>query len=51
MVGISNERLTKAIVFGWYEGLYGKVKKKGMKRETGQIWSGCVATEMDGSNV
>merc|ERR1711867_105278 len=38
VVRMGNERLTKAMVFGWYEGLEGKAKKKGMKRKTVLYW-------------
>ena len=31
---MGNERLTKAIVLGWWEGLEGRDKMKGRKRKT-----------------
>ena len=34
VVRMGNDRLAKAMVFGWYEGLEGKAKMKGMKRKT-----------------
>ena len=33
-----NDRLTKLIVVGWYEGLKGKDKKKGVKVRTVLYW-------------
>ena len=38
MVRMGNDRLTKAMVFGWYEGLEGKAKKKGRQRKTVLYW-------------
>ena len=38
VVRMGNERLTKAMVFGWYEGLEGKEKRKGKKRKTVLYW-------------
>ena len=38
MVRMGNDRLTKAMVFGWYEGLERKEKKKGIKRKTVLYW-------------
>ena len=38
VVRMGNERLTKAMVFGWYEGLEGKAKMKGRKRKTVLYW-------------
>ena len=34
VVRMGNDRLVKAMVFGWYEGLEGKPKMKGRKRMT-----------------
>ena len=38
VIRMGNERLTKAMVFGWYEGLEGKEKRKGKKRKTVLYW-------------
>ena len=38
VVRMGNDRLTKAMVFGWYKGLEGKAKMKGMKRKTVLYW-------------
>ena len=35
---MGNERLTKAVVLGWYEGLEGKEKMKGRKKKTILYW-------------
>ena len=40
VVRMGNDRLTKAMVFGWYEGLEGKEKKMGRKRKTILYWKG-----------
>ena len=38
VVRMENDRLTKAMVFGWYEGLEGKDKMLGRKRKTVLYW-------------
>ena len=38
VVRMENDRLTKAMVFGWYEGLEGKDKMMGRKRKTVLYW-------------
>lgn len=38
VVRMGNERLTKAAVFGWYEGLEGTEKMRGKKRKTVLYW-------------
>ena len=38
VVRMGNDRLTKAMVFGWYEGLEGKEKMLGRKRKTVLYW-------------
>ena len=38
VVRMENERMTKAAVFGWYEGLEGKEKMPGRKRKTVLYW-------------
>ena len=38
VVRMRDERLTKAMVFGWYEGLDGKPMMKGRKRKTVLYW-------------
>ena len=38
VVRMGNDRLVKAMVFGWYEGLEGKEKKMGRKRKTVLYW-------------
>ena len=38
VVRMGNDRLTKAMVFGWYEGLEGKQKMLGRKRKTVLYW-------------
>ena len=38
VVRMGNDRLAKAMVFGWYEGLEGKDKMKGKKRKTVLYW-------------
>jgi hypothetical protein len=38
VVRMGNERVTKAMVFGWYKGLEGKEKMAGRKRKTVLYW-------------
>ena len=38
VIRMGNDRLTKAMVLGWYEGLEGKVKMFGRKRKTVLYW-------------
>ena len=38
VVRMEDDRLTKAMVFGWYEGLEGKEKMRGRKRKTVLYW-------------
>ena len=38
VIRMGNDRLVKAMVLGWYEGLEDKEKKKGMKRKTVLYW-------------
>ena len=53
VVRMGNERLTKAMVFGWYEGLEGTEKMAGRKKKTVLYWkkvmreSGMEYTEME----
>ena len=53
VVRMDNERLTKAMVFGWYEALEGKEKMRGRKRKTVLYWkrllreSGCDWTDIE----
>ena len=37
---MGDERMTKAVVLGWYEGLEGKVKRRGRKRKTAILEEG-----------
>ena len=38
VVRMGNERMTKALVFGWYERLEGRAKMRGRKRKTVLYW-------------
>ena len=38
---MGNDRLTKAVVLGWWEGLEGRGKMGGRKRKTVLYWRRC----------